>query len=65
MRFVYRKNCNEFIFVIQDLSPEVDAQVEATFQIFDVDDSKQIDKEEAIKHWKSNFGKISAKEFFN
>ena len=35
------------------------------FGIFDVDGSKEIDKEEALKHWKSAFGKISAKEFFN
>ena len=37
----------------------------ATFKIFDVDNSKNIDKNEAIKHWKSNFGKLSAKEFFD
>ena len=36
-----------------------------TFKIFDVDDSKNIDKQEAIKHWKTNYGKLSAKEFFN
>ena len=36
-----------------------------TFKIFDVDGSKNIDKEEALKHWKSNFGKLSAKEFFD
>ena len=36
-----------------------------TFKIFDVDGSKCIDKNEAIKHWKTNFGKLSAKEFFN
>ena len=36
-----------------------------TFKIFDVDDSKEIDREEALKHWKSSFGKLSAKEFFN
>ena len=36
-----------------------------TFKIFDVDDSKKIDREEALKHWKSSFGKLSAKEFFN
>ena len=39
--------------------------MEEVFHIFDVDDSKEIDKEEALKHWKSAFGKISAKEFFN
>ena len=36
-----------------------------TFKIFDIDDSKEIDREEALKHWKSSFGKLSAKEFFN
>ena len=33
--------------------------------MFDVDGSEEIDKEEALNHWKSAFGKISAKEFFN
>lgn len=36
-----------------------------TFKIFDVDGSNEIDREEALKHWKSSFGKLSAKEFFN
>ena len=36
-----------------------------TFKIFDKDDSKNIDKLEAVKHWKSNYGKISAKEYFD
>ena len=40
-------------------------QVLETFKIFDKDGSKNIDKAEAIKHWKSNYGKISAKEFFD
>ena len=34
------------------------------FGIFDVDGSHAIDKTEALKHWKSAFGRISAKEFF-
>ncbi len=33
--------------------------------MFDIDDSKTIEKEEAVKHWSKNFGKISANEFFN
>ena len=33
--------------------------------IFDIDGSKNIDKNEALKHWKTNFGKLSAKEFFD
>ncbi len=51
--------------VLQDLSPELLEKVKETFKIFDVDGSKSIDKEEAIKHWKTKFGKLSAKEFFN
>jgi len=51
--------------LIQDLSEDVLNEVMKTFKIFDVDDSKEIDREEALKHWKSSFGKLSAKEFFN
>ena len=40
-------------------------KVKETFKIFDVDDSKEIDKEEALSHWKTKFGKLSAKEFFD
>ena len=47
------------------MSGELKADVIETFRIFDVDDSKEIDREEALKHWKSNFGKLSAKEFFD
>ena len=39
--------------------------VDQVFAIFDKDDSKTIEKDEAIKHWSKNFGKISAQEFFN
>ena len=39
--------------------------VDETFKIFDVDGSQEIDRDEALKHWKSSFGKLSAKEFFN
>lgn len=35
------------------------------FAVFDVDGSQEIDKQEAVKHWKSKFGKLSAMEFFN
>lgn len=35
------------------------------FKIFDKDGSKTIEKDEAVKHWSKNFGKISAQEFFN
>ena len=36
-----------------------------TFAVFDKDGSKSIDPEEAIKHWKTKFGKLSAREFFD
>ena len=39
--------------------------IDDVFKIFDKDGSKTIEKEEAIKHWSKNFGKISANEFFN
>ena len=48
-----------------ELSPECMKRVEEVFHLFDVDESNEIDKEEALNHWKSAFGKISAKEFFN
>ena len=41
------------------------ARIDEVFAIFDVDKSEAIDKEEAVKHWKGAFGKISANEFFN
>ena len=47
------------------MSEEVLNEVMKTFKIFDVDGSNEIDREEALKHWKSSFGKLSAKEFFN
>ena len=39
--------------------------IDEVFKIFDKDDSKTIEKDEAVKHWSKNFGKISANEFFN
>ena len=39
--------------------------VDEVFTIFDKDGSNTIEKDEAIKHWSKNFGKISANEFFN
>ena len=50
---------------LQELSPNVKESVLQTFNIFDKDNSKEIDPEEALNHWKNNFGKMSAKEFFN
>ena len=38
--------------------------VKETFKVFDVDGSKEIDLEEALGHWKNNFARLSAKEFF-
>ena len=51
--------------IFQELSSELQNEVLETFKVFDVDGSHNIDKNEALKHWKSNFGKVSAKEFFN
>ena len=39
--------------------------IDEVFRIFDKDNSKTIEKDEAIKHWSKNFGRISANEFFN
>ena len=39
--------------------------VNSTFAIFDKDGSKEIDKEEALNHWNTKFGKLSAKELFD
>ena len=40
-------------------------KVNEVFGIFDIDGNHTIDKNEAVNHWKSAFGRISAKEFFN
>lgn len=50
---------------MQELTAETLAKVHEVFGIFDVDQSHNIDKEEALNHWKNAFGKISAREFFN
>ena len=39
--------------------------VDEVFKIFDKDGSRTIEKDEAVKHWSRNFGKLSAQEFFN
>ena len=49
----------------EPLSAELQNQVNEVFNIFDVDGSHAIDKQEALNHWKGAFAKISAKEFFN
>jgi len=41
------------------------ALVDEVFKIFDKDSSMTIEKDEAIRHWSKNFGRISAEEFFN
>ena len=53
------------IHLIQELSKGVEEKAIAVFRIFDTDASKEIDKNEALNHWKSKFGKLSAQEFFN
>ena len=47
------------------LSDECQKKVMEVFNIFDDDGSKEIDKTEAIGHFKGAFAKISAKELFN
>ena len=49
----------------QELTPATLEKVNRVFGIFDIDGSHAIDKNEAVNHWKSAFGKISAREFFN
>ena len=41
------------------------AKVMEVFNMFDEDGSKEIDKNEALGHFKGAFAKISAKELFN
>ena len=55
----------KFSLFLQPLSQECKDEVDKTFKIFDVDGSDEIDRDEALKHWKSSFGKLSAREFFN
>ena len=47
-----------------ELSEATHQKVVETFKIFDKDGSNEIDIEEALNHWKTKFGRISAKEFF-
>ena len=47
-----------------ELSEGCMKKVTETFKIFDKDGSNEIDIEEALNHWKTKFGRISAKEFF-
>ena len=56
-----------FVFIqnLVELTNDCMAKVNEVFGIFDVDGSHAIDKNEAVEHWKSTFGRISAKEFFN
>ena len=51
--------------MVQALSEDCKKKVEETFAIFDKDGSKEIDKEEAVNHWNTKFGKLSAKELFD
>ena len=47
------------------LTAELTQKCKEVFRLMDKDDGGTIDKEEAINHWSSSFGKISAKEFFD
>ena len=46
------------------MTKECEEYVHKTFGCFDVDYSEAIDMDEALRHWKKGFGKISAKAFF-
>lgn len=47
------------------MSHETEKKVQEVFGIFDEDGSKVIDKKEALNHWHTAFGKLSATELFN
>ena len=47
------------------LTTELTQKCREIFDVMDIDKGGTISKEEAIRHWGSSFGKISAKEFFN
>jgi len=50
------------------LSQKCTKKVHEAFDSFDIDRSKAIDMQEALRHWTSKggkFGKLSAQEFFN
>ena len=49
----------------EEISEDLEKEIIEVFAIFDKDGSKEIDKNEALEHWKSNFAKLSAKEFFD
>ena len=49
---------------LDNLSADALKYVEAAFASFDIDNSQAIDLQEALRHWKGGFGKISAKAFF-
>jgi len=64
--FLISSFINHFLFFfVQELSQECIEEVDRTFKVFDKDGSAEIDRDEALKHWKSSFGKLSAREFFN
>ena len=47
------------------MSKECQGEVLKTFAIFDKDGSKEIDKNEALNHWDSKFGKFSDKKLLD
>ena len=47
-----------------NISTSLQKEIEEVFTIFDKDRSKKIDIDEAMLHWKSNYARLSAKEFF-
>ena len=60
VRHISLSETQTYSYLFQELSPELKQLVDEVFKIFDKDNSKTIEKDEAIKHWSKNFGKISA-----
>eukprot|EP00978_Attheya_sp_CCMP212_P021599 scaffold63367_cov61-Attheya_sp.AAC.2 len=47
------------------MSAELIKKATEVFHIFDTDHSMEIDRDEAIRHWKGKFAQIGATELFN
>ncbi|KRX07185.1 hypothetical protein PPERSA_00342 [Pseudocohnilembus persalinus] len=46
-------------------SKELEQDLIKNFRLIDTDESGQIDKEETLEFWKSNFAKLNTDELFN
>ena len=47
------------------MPPKLEEKVTKLFKMIDVDDSKNIDREETLKFWSSNFAKINSAVLFD